>query len=165
MDIEAEIRDRSRWRSFVHLLRAAKLFIAKEACGATNSSMFPFKRPRSLAVKLRLALCTSSPISSFRTRTASVDCRICAFLEGQTVLTNSLKFPPLRYGRLYSRAMLAEYQALDTRLQAQNVDCVFSRRGMYERMWEIISEGRRTSRPECEEMKAGTVDCNSWVGL
>jgi hypothetical protein len=36
---------------------------------------------------------------------------------------------------------------------------------MYERMWEIISEGRRTSRPECEEMKAGTVDCNSWVGL
>jgi hypothetical protein len=94
-----------------------------------------------------------------------VDCRICAFLEGQTVLTNSLKFPPLRYGRLYSRAMLAEYQALDTRLQAQNVDCIFSRRGMYERMWEIISEGRSTSRPECEGMMDGTVEGNSWVGL
>jgi hypothetical protein len=121
LDIEAEIRERSRCRSLMHLLRAAKLLIANDACGATNSSIFPFKRPNNLAVRLLLALCTSSPISSRRTMTASVDWRMWAFFEGQTVETNSAKLPPLRYGRLYNSSMLAEYQDRETRVHAQKV--------------------------------------------
>lgn len=92
--MEADISDRSRCRSCVHLLSAAKLLMANEACGATNASMLCFNRPNSLAVRLRLELCTSSPMSSLRTRTANEDCRMCAFFEGQTVVTNSEKFPP-----------------------------------------------------------------------
>jgi hypothetical protein len=85
-----------------------------------------------------------------------VESRICAFLDGQTVLTNSAKFPPLRYGRLYSGAMLAEYQVRDTRQHAQNVDWVYSFRGMYDRIREIISEGRMTSRAEEDGIIVGT---------
>lgn len=88
-----------------------------EACGATNSIMFPFIRPSNRAVKLLELLCTNSPISSRRTRGASADCRMCAFLEGQTVVTKALKFPPLRYGRSYNKDMDAEYQSLDTSVQ------------------------------------------------
>ena len=92
--IEAEIRERSKCLSWVHLLSAAKLLMANEACGATNSSMLCFSRPSNLAVKLRLELCTNSPMSKLRTKTASEDRRMCAFLDGQTVATNSEKFPP-----------------------------------------------------------------------
>ena len=90
------MRERSRRWRWLHLERAAKLLIAKEACGAMNSSMFPLSLPRSRAVRLLLALCTSSFMSSLRTRTASVDRLINAFLEGHTVATNSSKFPPCR---------------------------------------------------------------------
>lgn len=99
------------------MLRAGKELIAKEACGATNSTRFPFNRPSSRAVKLLELLCTNPPISSRRTRGASADCRICAFLEGQTVATKLLKFEPLRYGRSYRIEIDAEYQSLDTSAQ------------------------------------------------
>ena len=94
--MEADIRDRSRYRSCVHLESAAKLLIAKLACGATKASILCFNLPNNRAVRLLLLLCTSSPISNCRTSTARDDCRICAFLEGQTVVTNSAKFPPWR---------------------------------------------------------------------
>jgi hypothetical protein len=148
--MEAEIRERSRCRSFVHLLKAAKLLMAKEACGATNSSIFPFSLPSNLAVKLRLALCTRSPISKRLTKTDSADFRICAFLEGQMVVTNWPKLPPVRNGRSYRVPILAAYHARETRVQAQNVVCVDGRRGMSEMMWEMISDGRRISGPENE---------------
>jgi hypothetical protein len=155
LDIEAEIKERSRCRSLVHLLRAAKLLIANDACGATNSSTFPFKRPNNLAVRLLLALCTNSPISSRRTRTASVDRRIWAFFEGQTVVTNSAKLPPLRCGRLYNSSILAEYQALDTRAHAQKLDWEEVRRGMNDRMFDIISDGSRISREDWDGRRIG----------
>lgn len=154
-DIEADIKERSRYRNFVHLLKAAKLLIANEAWGATNSSIFPFKRPKSLAVKLLLELCTKSPISRRLTKTESADFRICAFFEGHTVLTNSLKLRPLRYGLSYSSSMLAEYHARETSVQAHNVPWVATRRGMYEIICEMISDGRRISRPELEGIIAG----------
>ena len=92
--MEAEIKERSRCRSWVHLLSAAKLLMANEACGATKASTLCLRRPSSLAVRLRLELCTNSPISNLRTRTASEDCRMCAFFDGHTVVTNSEKLPP-----------------------------------------------------------------------
>lgn len=80
----------------MHFDRGAKEFMAKEACGATNSTMFPFNRPRRRAVRDFEELCTSSPMSSLRTRVARAESRMWAFLEGQTVVANWEKFPPWR---------------------------------------------------------------------
>jgi hypothetical protein len=61
----------------------------------------------------------------------------------------------LRYGRLYNSSILAEYQALDTRVHAQKVDWEEARRDMKDRMLDIISEGSRISREDWDGRRIG----------
>lgn len=81
------------------MLKAAKLLMAKEACGATNSSRLCFKRPRRRAVRDFEELWTSSDMSRRSTREARGEYRIRAFLEGQIVVLNWVKLPPCICGR------------------------------------------------------------------
>jgi len=91
LDILAEIKERSRRRIDLHFPRAAKEFMANEAWGATNCSMFPFRRPRRRAVRDLLLLCTRAPMSRRWTRGDRGVGVMCAFFEGQIVRTKRLK--------------------------------------------------------------------------
>lgn len=99
LDMLADMRLRSNSCNLVHFERAAKLFIAKDACGATNSSRLGLRRPKSRAVSEREELCTRRLISSRTTKGASGECRIRAFFEGQIVVMKGEKFEPVMEGR------------------------------------------------------------------
>ena len=94
---------------------------AKEACGATNASRFPFTLPKILAVRLLLPLCTSRLISSRRTSSARPLVLIWAFTDGQIARTKASKLLPSMMGLAYKKGVEDRYHVLATRVDAWRV--------------------------------------------